>query len=82
MNSIFASLKNCKNMHLIFFKPKKLKKHAFTLDSSVEKLKNYGNIFCKLKNNSKIVEIIFASSQNIDLIFYMLEKAQKYGFGS
>ena len=28
------------------------------------------------------MEIIFASSQNIDLIFYMLEKAQKYGFGS
>ena len=69
-------------MHLIFFKLKKLKKHAFILFSSVEKLKNYGNIFCKLKNNSNILEIIFASSQNIDLIFYMLEKAQKYGFGS
>ena len=40
-------------MHLIFFKLKKLKKHAFILDSSVEKLKNYGNIFCKLKKLKK-----------------------------
>ena len=33
--------------------------------------------------NSKIMKMIFASSKNIDkFIFYMLEKAQKYGFGS
>ena len=32
--------------------------------------------------SSNIMEMIFASSQNIDLIFYILEKAQKYGFGS
>ena len=28
------------------------------------------------------MEIIFARSKNIELIFYMLEKAKKHGFGS
>ena len=69
MNSIFANFKKLQKHGINFFQQglKKLKRHAFILFSSVEKLKNYGNIF--------------ASSQNIDLIFYMLEKAQKYGFG-
>ena len=39
-------------------------------------------IFLQAEKSSKVMEIIFASSKNIDLTFYMLEKAQKHGFGS
>ena len=53
----------------MFASLKRLKKHAFILFTSVEKLKNYGDNFCKLKKHK------------VDF-FYMLEKAQKHGFGS
>ena len=63
MNLIFASLivpvlvkrvKKTAKTCTQFFKLKKLRKHAFILFSSVEKLKNYGNIFSKLKQAQKL----------------------------
>ena len=68
MNSIFLqNLKDSKSMNSIFASFKKLQKYA---------------IFFQAQKTSEFMEIIFESSQNIHLIFYMIEKAQKYEFGS
>ena len=69
-------------MHLIFFQLKKAQKtciYSFFKRRKAQKLWKY---FSQAYKIFEIMEMIFASSQKTDLIFYMLEKAQKYGFGS
>eukprot|EP00493_Phyllostaurus_siculus_P021289 UN21615 len=51
MNSIFASFKKLQKYAINFSNLKSSKNMHF---SGVEKLKNYGDIFCKLKKTQKL----------------------------